>query len=202
MNSPASSPKIGAADALRLDRVVVVGTSGSGKTTLARTLATLLDAKHIEIDALHWKPNWVERPREELRAAAAEAVTAERWVADGNYGSIRDIMWGRATTVVWLNYPFHIVLRRILSRTIRRIVSREVLYSQNRETFYKSFLTRDSIILWVFRTYRSNRRRYRELFAERPFPGLEMVEFRSPVLVGGVWGSGGVGGGWVEWIRG
>ncbi len=43
-------------------RIVVIGTSGSGKTTLARELAGRLNVPHIELDALHWKPNWVATP--------------------------------------------------------------------------------------------------------------------------------------------
>lgn len=26
------------------------------------------------------------------------------WVADGNYSTVRDVLWSRATHVVWLNY--------------------------------------------------------------------------------------------------
>ena len=35
-----------------LSRVVVVGTTCSGKTTFANRLAVLLDAPHVELDAL------------------------------------------------------------------------------------------------------------------------------------------------------
>ena len=58
-------------------RVVVVGCSGSGKTTFARQLARLLGSPHIELDALHWLPNWVPRPTNEFRALVAQAVAQE-----------------------------------------------------------------------------------------------------------------------------
>jgi adenylate kinase family enzyme len=161
-------------------RVAVVGTSGSGKTTLARTLAGLLGSTHFELDALHWKPNWVERPTEELAANARNAVRGERWVTDGNYGKIRDIVWGRATVVIWLNYPFPVVFRRVLWRTIRRIALREELYSGNRERFVTSFFTRDSILLWSITSHKPLRARYRELFDRPQFSHLTMIEFRHP----------------------
>ena len=162
-----------------MDRIVIVGTSCSGKTTLARQLAQRLGSVHIEADAIHWLRNWEPRSHEEFQSLMSVAVAAERWVIDGNYSKVRDIVWGRATTIVWLNYPFATVWRRALSRTIRRVVRGEELFSGNRETFRHSFMSRDSILLWVLQTYRSNRIRYRKIFAEKPFPGLEMIELRS-----------------------
>jgi adenylate kinase family enzyme len=47
-------------------RTVVIGTSCSGKTTFARDLARTLGLPHIELDALHWQPNWVSRSAEEF----------------------------------------------------------------------------------------------------------------------------------------
>ncbi len=43
-----------------MQRISVVGTSGSGKTTLARDISQLLGIPHVELDYLHWEPNWVE----------------------------------------------------------------------------------------------------------------------------------------------
>jgi hypothetical protein len=51
-----------------LDRVVVVGSSCSGKTTFAKRLAATLGHPHIELDALNWLPDWVQRPEEEFGA--------------------------------------------------------------------------------------------------------------------------------------
>lgn len=41
-------------------RVVIVGTSGAGKSTLARALAKRLGVADIELDALHWEPQWTQ----------------------------------------------------------------------------------------------------------------------------------------------
>lgn len=43
----------------------------------------------IELDALFWAPNWTVTPEEVFQARVAEAVTADAWVADGNYRATR-----------------------------------------------------------------------------------------------------------------
>ena len=55
-------------------RVIVIGTSGSGKTTMAKRLAERLAAPHIELDGLHWGPNWTEEPDELLRERTEKAL--------------------------------------------------------------------------------------------------------------------------------
>ena len=47
-------------------RINVIGTSGSGKSSFSKRLAEKLDVPYIELDALHWKPNWTESTDEEL----------------------------------------------------------------------------------------------------------------------------------------
>ena len=163
-----------------LRRVAVVGTSCSGKTTFAAALAAGLQVPHIELDALHWRPGWVPAPRDEFRAAVAAATSAERWVSDGNYSAVRDLVWGRATAVIWLDYPFATVLRRALYRTARRVLLREELYSGNRESFRKALLCRDSILWWVVTTWRRRRREYRELFEQGAFAHLESAALANP----------------------
>ena len=163
-----------------MDRVVVVGTSCAGKTTLARQLSLALGAPHIELDAIHWQPNWEARSAEEFRQLVGDAVAGERWVVDGNYSVSRDIVWSRATAIVWLNYPFRVVLWRALYRTTRRVISREEMWSGNRETIRQAFFSRDSIILWAISGYRRRRRKYRRLLDNRVFPHLQVIELRNP----------------------
>ncbi len=155
----------------------MVGTSGSGKTTFARRLAQVLGRDHIELDALHWGPDWTPRP--EFPDLVRAAVAAETWIVDGNYRGVRDLVWGRATAIVWLNYPFRVVFGRALARTIKRVVTREALYSGNRESFRGAFLDREGIPWWVFRTFRSRRREYPVLLREPQFRHLAVVELHS-----------------------
>lgn len=160
-------------------RVSVVGTSGSGKTTFSCRLAERSGLKHIEVDSLHWLPGWQERPNEEFLDLVTEAIEEDRWVLDGNYSRIRDLVWQRATHVIWLNYPFPVVFWRVFSRSIRRSITREELWDGNYESLQKTFFSRDSILLWVINTYRRRKRVYRDFFSDNLYPHLECVEIRS-----------------------
>lgn len=143
-----------------MPRISVVGTSCSGKTTLARRIAAQHHIPHIELDAIYWLPQWTAQPIERFRSAVEAAAAEDAWVIDGNYSKVRDIVWGRATDVVWLNFPFHVVLWRAIRRTARRIVTQEELFAGNRETFRKTFLDRESILWWVIRTHHRRMRTY------------------------------------------
>lgn len=162
-----------------MHRIAVVGTSCSGKTTFARQLGEVLDVPHVEMDTLHWMPNWRMRPRDEFRALVAEVVSRDRWVLDGNYGRTRDLVLPRATHVVWLNYPFATVFWRALTRTIRRALTREKVCGENRESFRASFLHRDGIPWWVIRTHGSRKSRYHELFRGDEYPHLGVIELKN-----------------------
>ncbi len=163
-----------------LKRVVVVGTSCSGKTTLAKNLAHALGVKHIELDSIHWLPDWVERPNDEFRNLVEKEVAADLWVLDGNYSKTRDIVWTRATAIIWLNYSFPLVAYRAIHRTTRRIFTRETLYSQNCETFKKAFLSKDSILLWVLTTFHRRRRDYPLLLQEVSGSEVKVFVFQNP----------------------
>jgi adenylate kinase family enzyme len=163
-----------------MERVVIIGTSCSGKTTLARRVAEAIDAPHIELDAINWGPGWSEMPTEDFRREVGLRVRGPRWVVDGNYSKVQDIVWSRATDAVWLNYGFPVVFGRALARTFRRILFRERLYNENRESFRNTFLSRDSILWWVIITFRRRRTQYRALFEGSAFPALSVTELRRP----------------------
>src|SRR4051794_5544022 len=122
-----------------MQRVSVVGVSGSGKTSMAAALAARGGVPHIELDALHWEPHWVMAETDVFRARVAAAIARPTWVADGNYSKVRDLVWARADTVVWLDYPFAVSFARLIRRTVRRSVFRERLWNGNRERLREQF---------------------------------------------------------------
>ena len=121
-------------------RVSVVGNSGSGKSTLATSLAVVLGVPHLELDGVFHQPGWVPLPEDEFRRAVAAAVAGDGWVTDGNYSTVRPLVWARADTVVWLDLPRRTVMRQVVWRTLRRAVTRQELWNGNRESL-RNFLT-------------------------------------------------------------
>ena len=165
-------------------RVAVVGTSGSGKTTLASRIAQRLGIAHVELDSLYWGPDWTPTPRHLFRERVAEALSGEAWSTDGNYSAVRDIVWTRAGTVVWLDYALPVVMWRVMWRTIRRSVSQEELWNGNRERISTALLSRDSIVLWAFNSYRRRKRDYPILFDLPEYAHLQVVHLSSPRAAG------------------
>lgn len=161
-----------------MKRVSIIGISGSGKTTTGRRLSTQLGAPHTELDSLFWQPGWQEPDHDEFRETVKEAVAGDSWVVDGNYSRFgRDLIWDRADTVVWLDYPFMVSFWMLLKRSIRRAAKREELWNGNRETF-RNLLDQDSLLWYVIR----NRRRIALKNATdlAAYPHLELIRLESP----------------------
>lgn len=163
-------------------RIVVVGTTSSGKSTLAVKLAKKIGGDFIELDALHWEPNWMEAPNEVFRERVDAATRSTVWVVAGNYHVVREIVWSRAQVIIWLDYPFHIVFWQLLTRTIRRSVTKEKLFSDNVENFWThmKLWSPDSLFHWLFKTYWRRKREYPMLFADQQNAHLKILHFQHP----------------------
>ena len=107
------------------ERILILGRTGSGKTTLARELAAALGVPHVELDALYFGPDLSRAPLDVLRERTSAAIAGERWVTDGNKRAVRDLVWPRADTIVWLDYPVWVSLRRLARRA--RLANRHTL---------------------------------------------------------------------------
>ncbi|MEO7021463.1 MAG: adenylate kinase [Ktedonobacteraceae bacterium] len=176
MNVKASEPPV----QRTMQRIVVVGTSGSGKTTLTRQLSMLLSIPAVELDALYWEPNWTPASLVVLHERVDVALSGDAWTVDGNYSHVRDLTWGRADTVVWLDYSLWIVMTRVMRRTFTRIFSCKELWNGNRETLGNGVFTKNSILLWALQTHRKNQRTYTELTSQPEYAHLHIVRHRSP----------------------
>ena len=160
-------------------RINVVGTSGSAKSTVAKRTAAALGFPFVELDALHWEPEWQEAPLEVFRERVFEATREGSWVVDGNYSKVRDIVWGRADTVVWLDYSFTRIFLRLLWRTFRRVILREELWSGNRESLTMAF-SKDSILLWAITSYPKRKKSYPELMEDPEYSHIEFLRHSTP----------------------
>lgn len=97
-------------------------------------------------------------PAEEFIGTIRQRTESKCWVAAGNYMNYQGRI-ERAELIVWLDYPFRIVLWRVLRRTAYRLISRKPLWNGNRETLRLTF-SRESIIIWVFQTYWKRRKQF------------------------------------------
>ena len=163
-------------------RIAVVGATGSGKTAFARRLAGSIGVDAIELDELFWLPNWVSRPRKEFRVSVEEALHArpDGWVSDGNYNSsLGDLVVGRADTLIWLHLPWRVSFWRVFKRCVSRARTREPMWTaENRESWRRSFLARDSILLWSITHHRAVARSVRGRIAHLPAT-TALIQLRS-----------------------
>ena len=167
---------------MSLQRISVVGSSGSGKSTYGAALAGALGYPFVELDALHWKPNWTETSDTELLAELRPLLDQSQWVIDGNYGSlVQKDVWERADTVVWLNLSRWTVMRSVTQRTLKRMVTREELWNGNREDPRNLFSLNPSknLIVWTWTRYDGYVARYFDAMSDPEWSHLEFVRLRS-----------------------
>lgn len=163
-------------------RILILGKTGSGKTTLARELAATIGVPHVELDALYFGPNFSTVPPSVLRERTSTAIVGDRWVTDGNKSAVRDLVWPRADTVIWLDYPWVVSFWRLGKRALWRT---SVLKAQATERSGKAGLPREFLsaakgVLTALRSHMGQRREYPRMFAEQENQHLAVVRLRSP----------------------
>lgn len=175
-------PLLSAEDPLagRPRRILVAGTSGSGKTTLAVRLGTLLQVRHVEIDALFHGPGWTRRP--EFEDDVARLVAGPAWVTEWQYGQARALLAVRADLLVWLDLPRWRVMQQVTRRTLRRRLGRSVLWNGNVEPPLWTVLTDpEHIVRWAWSTHAVTARRVADLRQQRPELDVVRLPDRSAV---------------------
>lgn len=165
-----------------MKKVIVVGPSGAGKSTLAAQLAEKLGVKHIELDSINHQANWQPLDKAEFRRIVYDKTKADGWVFCGSYFSTLGVeFWKKADTVIWLDYSFPLVLNRLLKRTTARGITRKELWNGNRESLFRNFLTPDSVIYWMMKSWNKQKRNFTPIFEDpQSLPGVDLVRLRSP----------------------
>lgn len=168
----------------RPHRIRVMGVAGAGKTHLALEIVRATGLPRLDLDAVFWDAGWTHRDVDQARALVRDFQRAhpEGWVADGNWtsrlgGLLDPGTPGGADTVVWLDHPRGMVMRRIVRRTLRRGILREELWHGNRER-PQTWLSRDpekNILLWSWARHGPTRER----MVERMSDGWPVVRLSS-----------------------
>ena len=141
----------------KMHRIAIIGCTGSGKSIFAKSLSARLVLPHTELDDLYGLPDWRERDKGELRQLVAEATDAPAWLVDGGYSEVRELVWGRADTLIWLDQSLLRTAMQLIRRTYVRNVHHVPCCNGNRKSRSRS-LGHESIIRFLFKTSHRNRR--------------------------------------------
>jgi adenylate kinase family enzyme len=155
-------------------RILIYGVTGSGKTHFAERLSKATGIPWHSVDEIAWLPNWVEVSLAEQVARITEICEGDKWILDTAYAKWKDIPLRRAELIVALDYPRWVSLWRLLKRTFARAWDGKPVCNGNRETWRQAF-SRDSIVLWHFKSFDRKRRRIQEWIAE----GKPVVRLKS-----------------------
>lgn len=152
-------------------RILVYGVTGSGKSTAATRIAERTGLSLTLVDDLTWQPGWVPVDPTIQRALMAEIVAGDRWVLDSSYGAWLDEVLPRVELILGLDFPRWFSLQRLVRRTIRRSLTGQLVCNGNTESLRQLF-SRDSIVVWHFKSFRRKRGRMRAWAASEQGPDV------------------------------
>lgn len=163
-----------------MKKINVLGTSGSGKSTFAKALAKKLGYPYIEMDSIFWQDNWQNLTDDIFFNTLDEKLSRPTWVLDGNYTRTIPVKWQDVDTVIWLDFPFYLVLGRALKRATTRIITGEKLWDTNNTESLERFLSKDSIIWWTVTTYHKNKVKNAQYQYNPEFSHIRFIRITSP----------------------
>lgn len=166
---------------MKSPKILVIGSSCSGKTTLAKHLNQSLEYKWVDLDNLHWLPNWQERPDEEfIELVHSEIMSQPKWIVSGSYHSlIEDNLWQDVDTVIWLNYSLPLILYRYLIRTYRRVRYKEECCNGNIQTLSRAISIEDNLLQYILAGYYPRIKRFED-YKKGPFKDKKWIVLDNP----------------------
>jgi len=168
-----------------MNRVLIAGITGSGKSTLARRLAPALGLTYHELDDLYYGPGLRMLP--DFPSRIEWIIAGSGWLFDSQGPpleseaptEVRDLLWSRADTLVWLDYPRRVVVYRALMRSLRRIITREELWQGYRES-PRDWLRPDHPIRRAWRLTAVRREQLRARTEDPAWNHLTVVRLKTP----------------------
>ena len=145
-----------------MKRILVIGTSGAGKSTLAQRLAESLALPFIASDHFYWEPGWKVASTEKVHQQLMEVIDRDAWVLDGNFDDEREFVWCCADCIIWLDYSWLTICRRLVCRNFLWLINRQPTWSGNRMTLPRAL----SGLRHAVRSYPLKRRNYPQWLAD------------------------------------
>jgi cytidylate kinase len=149
---------------VKYNKILIIGASGSGKSTLAQQIARELGITYVATDPFYWDIDWQPVSDETVYTRVLEALQHPNWSMDGNFDSLRELVWKEADCIIWLNLPFIIVAYRVIIRNLRWWLTQEKIWSGNRMTLKHAF----SEVRHAIRSYWKKKRNYPIWLKEEP----------------------------------
>ena len=154
-----------------------IGKDHARQGTLRATRAT-----YIEMDALNWQAGWRDLSRsdpEEFVRRVTVAIAPDAWVLDSAYGLVRDLVWQRATHLIWLDYDRPIIMFRVIRRSLIRAALRTELWAGNRER-WSHMLRPSHPIRWAWSTGDRRRKDFEERIERQDYAHLVVLRLPRP----------------------
>lgn len=104
----------------------------------------------LSLDELSHQPFWKDTPREVFRDQVTDFISEnEEFIIDGSYReTLGPLTWQTASDIIWLDYPLHIILWRLLLRSIENIRNKTELWGKEGcvETWRHQFFSFKSLL--------------------------------------------------------
>jgi len=102
-------------------RIYIIGNSASGKTSLAKQLSRLLKIKSYDLDDFYWEKKFTKkRNSKQVEKLVRKVTKQKKWIIEGVYSSCITCSLDKADLIVWLDYPAHVIIWRLLKRQVER----------------------------------------------------------------------------------
>lgn len=155
-----------------MKRIVIVGAPGSGKSTLALRLGGCLNVPVFERDGLG------KLGSPEYRSAVTSLLKIDAWIFDGFPYYVDAEIYRAADTVIALDYPRHVVLRRVFVRSLSLV--RGAAVGAHQPNSIRSWFGRDHAVRIAWTKYGDRKREIHTLSERAELIDIQIVRLASP----------------------
>src|SRR6185312_12244142 len=98
-----------------------------------------------------------------------------RWVIDHDYAAVRQLVWSRMDTFVWLDYSRAVCEWRVIKRSVPRSLLRRELWNGNRESFGRMFFDAEHPVRWSWTHHAGRRTEFEQLVGSPEVANVDVI---------------------------